>query len=532
MIKNITNLTLYHQVEQYRNSLTTALYFRNKKINFTQLIERIDIQADRLYYLGVRMNDVVTILSPNIIETVVTIYALNKIGAIISILHPLTSKNELVRNIKTTNSKFLFIVDARYHEYKKVLDGISINTYFLSARNDLSKIERIGFNFLYRKDNSYIDKSKLLSNVKYEKIDFIPNFDSTKPSFYLQSGGTTGVSKTVILNDKCISYPGSQSHNILGREIKGISMFGLLPFYHGFGISMGLHAPLMNEAASSLMIKYNIKEIAKKISKNQLNVLIVIPYLAKKLLKERSFSGKKLENLYATYVGADKINIKILKEFDKKMIKYGSENRLLQGYGLSESTAVNFVNTNINKRYGSVGKPLKDVKVIITKLDSFEKCKEGETGRILISSPSICLGYLNSSEKNLFTVIDNEKYLITGDIGYLDLDGFLFIQGRSVDVIKIAGYNVFPKDIEDIASNTPGIDNSCALFIDNQTHPYIALFIESKEDKKIIEKVKNNLCDNLPSYSIPEKIIQIDKIPLTNIGKINKIELLNKYHLK
>ena len=530
MIQNITNLTLYHQIEQYRDSDVTALYFRNKKISFKELISRIDIQANKLYSLGIRMDDVVTLLAPNLIETVVTIYALNKIGAIISILHPLTSKNELASSLKETNSKYLFVVDARYHVYKEVVEKTNIKTYFISARFDLSKIEKIGFALLYGKDNKCIDKKRLLCNIKEEKVDFIPNIDSLKPSIYIQSGGTTGKSKTVILNDKCISYPGSQSHNILGREIKGISMFGLLPFYHGFGISMGLHAPLMNEAACSLMIKYNIKEICKKIARNELNVLIVIPYLAKKLLKEKHFSGRKLDNLYATYVGADKIDIQTLKDFDNKMIKYGSENRLLQGYGLSESTAVNFVNTNIHNHYGSVGKPLRDVKIIITKLDSFNLCKENEVGRILIHSPSICLGYLNSDNNNLFKMIGKEKYLVTGDLGYLDKDGFLFLQGRCVDVIKIAGYNVFPTDIENLASNIKGVSSTCAIFVNNKTHPYIALFVESN-DKSIVNNIRNTLIENLPSYSIPEKIIVTNKMPLTNLGKINKVELQNKYRL-
>ena len=530
MIKNITNLTLYHQIEQYRNSDITALYFRNKKVSFKELISRIDIQASKLYSIGVRMDDVVTLLAPNIIETVITIYALNKIGAIISILHPLTSKNELINSYKETSSKFLFIIDARYYVYKSIIEENNINTYFLSARSDLSLVEKLGFSILYGKKNKVIDRNRLLCNIKNENVDFIPNIDSLKPSFYIQSGGTTGVSKTVILNDKCISYPGSMSHNILGRQIKGISMFGLLPFYHGFGISMGLHAPLMNEAACSLMIKYNGREICKKIARNELNVLIVIPYLAKKLLSNKHFSGKKLDNLYATYVGADKTSIKLIKEFDNRMIKYGSENRLLQGYGLSETTAVNFVNTYIYNQYGSVGKPLRDVKVIISKIDTFNLCKENEVGRILINSPSVCLGYLNSDNKNLFKMIGSEKYLVTGDLGYLDKNGYLFLQGRSSDVVKIAGYNVFLNDIENLANSIGLVNNSSAIYVNNVNHPYIALFVESK-DKNIVGEIYTKLRDNLPSYSIPEKVIVIDKLPLTKLGKVNKVELENKYRL-
>ena len=532
MNSKLLNLTLYHQIERFKDSLTTALYFRNHKISFKELIERVNIQADKFYSIGIRANDVVTLLSPNIVDTVVSIYALNKIGAIISILHPLTSPNELLSSIKETKSKFLLIVDARYYIYKGIIEKLQIETYFLSARQDLNIIEKIGFHILFRKENYFVDKKRLICKIEHKKCKFNTNIDSFKPSFYIQSGGTTGKSKTVILNDRCISFPGSQSSAILGREIKGISMIGLLPFYHGFGISMGLHAPLMNEAASSLMIKYNISEICKKIKRNELNVLIVIPYLARKLLNERKFSGEKLLNLYATYVGADKTDPKLIKDFDERMAKYGSENRLLQGYGLSESTAVNFVNTNIYSKDGSVGKPLKYVKVKIVHLDSFDECKEGENGRILISSPSICLGYLNNDNTNLFTEIDNNKYLITGDIGYLDKDGFLFIQGRNVDVIKIAGYNVFPYEIEKEANKVEGIITSCAIYCDNQKHPYITLFVETNnKDKKLIANIYKHLEEYLLHYSIPEKIILLNKLPLTKLGKIDKTKLKETYHL-
>ena len=519
------NLTLYNQIAKYSSSEEIALYFRNRKVSFKELIKRIDLRASQLYYLGIRKDEVVILLSPNVIDTVITLYALNKIGAIVSILHPLVSQNELIRNIELTKAKNLFILDARYYEYKNVLKKYDINTYFLSARDDLNIIEKIGFHFLFLSKNKYIDNKKLLSKIKFEKQEFEINADYLKPSIYLQSGGTTGKSKTIILNDQNISYPGSQSFNILGREIKGISMIGLLPFYHGFGISMGLHAPLMNEAASSLMIKYNGKEICRKIKKNQLNVLIVIPYLAKKLLKEKSFNGKKLQNLYATYIGADKSDTDLYKRFDDLMIKNNSNNRLLQGYGLSECVAVNFVNTFSNNKIGSVGKPLNDVNYLITKLDNFELVKKGETGRLLISSPSMCLGYLDKDKNDsLFKIINNKKYLVTGDLAYVDEEGYLFIKGRNVDVIKIAGYNVFPYLIEEKTNSIDEIKDSCALFIDNEKHPFIALFVVRNSD--ISQKaIYNILKEDLLQYSLPEKIIFIDKFPLTNIGKIDKNKL-------
>ena len=522
--------TLYLAIEKYRNSSSVALYFQNKTIHFPELLSRIDKMASVLVSLGIKKDTVVALLAPNVPETIITLYALSKIGAIASILHPLLPPEVLYESLVETKATHFIILDALACQYLEVLKRTDVKTYYISALPDLNPLMRIGFHTLYKKALKPLNKSNYLYKMTSD-INVEINRDGLKPSLYLRSGGTTGKSKTVVLNEEAINFVTRQSAEILCHETKGFSMIGLMPIFHGFGLAMGIHAPLSNDAASALMISYNGKEIVKKIKQNKINVLLTIPYLTDKLLARKDFSGKKLQNLIATYIGADKPEKRLFTEFNRRMEEASSINRLLEGYGLTETATVNFVNTLKNNKIGSVGKPLKGVKVKIinSNISYDEALKPLAIGEILISSPSLCLGYLNLSNEQQPFYYDKEgvKWLKTGDMGYLDADGFLFFINRVKDVYKIAGYNIFPHDIETLADEIEEVKSSAAIYINNPKHPYFTLYLESDTSDKqaLIAKVRKHLESHLIKYSIPEKILVYPNLPRTDIGKIDRNKL-------
>jgi long-chain acyl-CoA synthetase len=528
-------LTLYQWVALHRDSKNTALYYRGGKINYVTLLKRIDEMAVKLYSIGIRKDDVVSLLAPNVPETILCLYALNKIGAILSILHPLLPKSTLIESLSETKSKALILLDLRYPDYEEALRKLSLPVYFISAYPDLNPVIKAGFKAVFRKELRTIDKKRYLYRMKAGKDVEVPlNSDPFRPSVYLRSGGTTGKSKTVVLSDDSISFAGKQSEWILGHPIPGISMIGVLPLFHGYGLSMGVHAPLMNDAASALMVSYSGNEIIHKTRAGKLNVLIAVPYMANKLLSDPRFSGKKLRNLYATYVGADKPEESLFTRFNERMEKAGSENRLLEGYGLTETVTVNFVNTGKNFRIGSVGRPIQGVRLrIVTGGDYAHDIGPGKDGEILISSPSVCLGYLNTPKEKqpFFFDPDGTRWLLTGDVGHYDQDGYLYFRNRSTDVLKIAGYSVFPSDIERYAQEVKGVKESAAIYVPDERHPYVHLFVEKEEgvdEKALLTELKSHLKDHLIRYSVPEKITLMAQLPRTDVGKINRKELSKK----
>ncbi len=520
-------------MEKNRHCGETAVYFRSSKIGYEEFVRRVDECADRLFTVGVRKNTVVSILAPNVPDTIICLYALSKIGATISILHPLLPKNTLKQAIEETDSEYLLIMDALYHNYDDIVPSLNQKVYFVTAYVDLKPLIKPGFKILYHKDLKPVDSSRYLYKVKGKGEVFPVNDDADRPSIYLRSGGTTGKDKVVVINDHAISFVAAQSNDILGHSCIGHSMIGVLPIFLGFGLAMGIHAPLMNGAASYLMIDFDPKEVVKAIKKDRLDYMLTIPYLTEKLLNTKGFSGKKLRNLDATFIGADKPQLSLFDRFNDLMIENGSDNRLLQGYGLTETVTVNFVNRSYADKIGSVGRPLDGVKLRISKDNPDEDIGPNKPGNIMISSDSVCLGYLNTPKENQPFHYDEDgtKWLITGDIGYYDEDGYLFFMNRETDVVKIAGYNVFPSNIEKCAESVEGVRRAACVYVEDDRHPYCHLYITVEDgvnNSEILSRVASTFKSNLIRYSIPEKMEIVDDFPYTEIGKIDRKVLKQK----
>jgi len=526
-------MTLYEAVDVYRHSTRPALYFRSRTVRHDQFLRRVDHMASVLYDLGVRKDSVVSLLSPNLPEAIVSLYACNKIGAVVATLHPLLPPLELKEALEENHSAFLLLIDARYPAYEDVLKEVKVKTYFLSALKDLRPIERPFFRMLYRGKRKDIPKERYLYSYR-SSTSFPVNRDDHKPSLYLRSGGTTGKSKTVVLNDAAVNYVTSKSAFILGRNPSGKSMIGLLPLFHGFGLTMGVHAPLSNDAASCLMIGYDGDEICRKIAQGKLNILITIPYMTEKLLKNRHFRGRKLRNLIVTYIGADKPEEKLFDAFDRRMEEAKSPCRLREGYGMTETISVNFVNTDRNHRRGSVGKPLPGTSVRIVSLeDNSREVPVGQDGQIVVSSPSLFLGYLGVEKEKLPVKTDQSgaRWLYTGDIGHLDEGGYLYFRSRKTDVEKIAGFYVYPSAIEEEAGKVPGVKDAAAVYVPKAEHPYFVLYVEPEnpetDPKKLEEALRQALSLHLIRYSVPEKIV-FQALPRTSIGKIDRKKLVQE----
>ena len=508
-----------------------ALRFRGKEFSYDYLKDQVDKYASRLYNLGIRKDDVVCIAAPNIPSSIFAMYAVNSIGAINFIVHPLIPAKALEEDLKKTKAKLLLVLDQRYSIYKGIKQ---CPIYTISPKNELSPIEDFFYPIAYASKLKG-SKGHDLTSVPFTKEPIERNTDEYKPSFYLQSGGTTGKSKIVVLNDRAVNYQGENVAWILGdqyRYCKGSGMLGFLPMFHGFGLAMGVHAPLTNYATSDLMATYNEKEIGKLIKARKLRYLIVVPYLAKRMLKGKTLNDPSVSNLTHAFIGADKTNPTVFTEFDSIMEKNNSKCRLLEGYGLTETVTVVVVNRIFDRKPGSVCKPFPDVKLKVID-ENGNTLSTNQNGQICISAPCLALGYLNDKEATDKTFVTDEngiRWVLTGDEGYIDEDGFLFIKGRIKDMFKIAGFNIFPADIEDMTNKIEGVENCAAVYIDNPNHPYVHLFIKSDskniDTSELVKRVRKNLSNELIKYAIPEKITVIDKLPLTNVGKINKKKLI------
>ncbi len=337
--------------------------------------------------------------------------------------------------------------------------------------------------------------------------------------------------KIIELSNDSINNLAKKVPYIVNKSLKGKSMLAVLPTFHGFGLGMGVHAPLFNQASSALMMKFNPDLVIKWINQNKVNLIIGVPLLYQKLILNKNFQKAKLTNLEFCFIGGDIVQTKLINDFNDIMIKNHSNCRLLEGYGLTETVTVCAVNTLENYKIGSVGKPLKDIDVLVYE-DKILPCNE--IGEIYINSNTMMNGYLNDVEasNNIKQLINNKKYIKSGDLGYIDEDGFIYIKGRKKRVFKISGINVYPLEIEKIVlENNNVFDASMEYFINPKPHTNLYIILNKNyngDQKELISLLYKTLNERLIKYMIPQNIIVLNEFPKTKIGKIDHNKFIDK----
>ncbi len=516
--------TLYRAIEQYENCSLTALYFENKKISYKLLLKRIRCAVSYLKSKGISRDSTVTMALPNIPQTVYLFYALDAIGAKINIIHPLSSPSQIFEAMEKTRSEHAILLETLWGEHKKDFTNSFLSFHFVNPAYESSFALRYAFYLKYKKLK---ETDKIHSADKLYRMAECKKIFDRNPSencIYLHSGGTTGTPKIIALSDASINNLAKKAKTVLGGKTEGKSMLCVLPTFHGFGLGMGLHAPLANKAASALMMKFDSKKVVKWINQGKINLIIGVPLLYQKLLENKDFKNASLWNLTHCFVGGDNVLVYSIESFNKAMAEAGSKCMLLEGYGLTETVTVCTVNTKESCKIGSVGKPLEDISIEIRD-ESLNLQKAGEVGEVFVSGDTQMNAYLNDSEATDKTLIeiDGRLWVRTGDLGYLDSDGFLFLKGRKKRMFKISGINVYPAEIEKACCSCGEVYEAALEFF-TEPKPHTKLFIiKSRDSKRSEDETRSELYSLLSArflkYELPKEIIFLKEFPRTKVGK-------------
>ena len=538
----MTDLTMYQALlmmaNKYPNDL--ALYYQGTKITFKSLIKRINETADILYHaLGIKENDVVLISQPNIPETVVLFYAVNKIGAVSNLVHPFTPFIQVKEIMEKTNTKVAFIFEQRIakevDKYRELLNKV----YVTRIEDDLPFFKKLYYhvfmNFRIRKK---LGKQKAINfpgfnyvtNLKLTNKDTpVVPLTNNKCSVLLPSGSTTGKPKTICLNDRSFNYIAMHSDAFMSlnkEELRGHKMLSILPSFHGFGLCMTMHAPLVNGFASILIPRFRVKKVVKVMNKIKPTAICGVPTIYEKLLKEPSFiKSSSLKNLHCCFCGGDTLSNELLNNFNNTMRQAGSKCRLFQGYGLTEAIAVNCVNTFETSKDGSLGKPIPDAIFKIVD-ESGKELARNQIGEIILKSEAVMLNYYQDEGATKECL--KAGYLYTGDLGYMDDDGFIYFKSRKKRVVKVSGVAVFPSEVEQLIMTISEVDNCAAISVpDKKLQNSIKVFVVSSYENK--NELKGKIIETCRKYlikwSVPTEVEFKDSLPLTNLGKVDFIKL-------
>ncbi len=537
------NLTCYDYLKMHAKRLGDfdAVLAFGSRIKLSRIISDADAIAAYINSIGIKSGDSVTVFLPNVVHGFVTFYALNKIGVIANIVHPLTSPDVLKENIETTKSKAIFILDILAADYADMLNQTGIpciicsnSDYVLApivpALRVFEKVKGKGVNS-FKNSIKYL---KAVSAGKGKKS--VDCHDGAQIAVYLHGGGTTGKSKTIMLSSNNLNNL-SEKLNALDVPHKAGDEYSLfvLPMFHAFGLGIAMHFPITHGFTSIPMPQFNAETANKHMKKHKVTFVLGVPNMFKKLMEDKGFDGPHLKNLRLVFCGGDFLSEKLVKEFNATVAKNGGNGKLFRGYGLTEVSSVCTVNTYENCREDSIGKPLGDIKVEIWD-EMKNRLPAGQTGEIVVCGDTAMLGYYNGDNtvRNDGVYIDKNgvRWVLTGDLGYKDSDGFVFFTGRKKRMIIISGYNVYPSDIENAVLHLPFVNEACAVqgYIKNK--PCVKLCVTLKgniSQSDAINQIQTYCKKNLARFSCPRKIEVMESFPRTKMAKVDFMSLSDKY---
>ena len=539
----VPNMSIYEYLkEQNKDNMDgIALNYFNHKITFRHLFDDIDLFAKAMRSQGIRPGDVVTICMPNTPEAVIAFYAVNKIGAIANMVHPLSAEEEIKYSLNATDSVMIIAIDLAYKKIKEVIDETKVyKTIIVSAGDSMPKALKIGYKLTKgrkvekpKSSEDYMYWHEFLMKGKRYSEKVLAQTSKDQPAVILHSGGTTGVPKNILLSNGNINAVPEQAKIMLPELNSEDSMLAVLPLFHCFGLVVCVHVPLCLNANSILVPQFDAKRFDKLLTKYNPTLVPGVPTLFEALVTNKHMDNVDLSFIKYVVSGGDTLTPAKNEVVNNFLKEHNCHKTIIQGYGMTETTGPATFGALGTDVLGSVGISLPGNEIKIVNPTTREECKPGETGEILITGPGVMLGYLDN-EKETNDMLEKDKkgkiWVHTGDLGYMNEDGILFFAQRLKRMLIVSGYNVYPSHIEDVINSHPSVLNCGVIGV---PHPYKVqvpkAYIVLNSDVKLSAKVKSDIKEycqkNLAAYMMPKDFEFRESLPKTLVGKVNYREL-------
>ncbi|MBR2414742.1 MAG: acyl--CoA ligase [Clostridia bacterium] len=529
----------WHHKEDY-----AMLQFMGKDIMRSEFLADVDSLA---YYfkeeLGLQTGDAFTLFTPNTIEEVVMLFALNKIGCIAALVHPLIPTEAMRSSVEYTKSKGILILDAMAPLHAKALQEMGVKVVVCAPAVYAVPAEK---KFAIRPNEQALSAcgegfdyeffGDILARNQGKTVDCIKR-NGNATALYMNGGGTTGVSRTIRLSSRNINAAindATDAFIAFDCPAGTYANISALPFFHAFGLCAVLLSALFSGQKSILMPKFDADEYIKLLKNNKIFEVVGVPNMFRKLLDTPEFYGEHLKHVRYAYIGGDNVPFDFLNRFNTIMAENGSIALLMAGYGLTECSACDTTNSLWAYKPGTVGTDLVYSHIEIFD-DDYNVVPRGTVGELGMTGEVVMQGYLmpdGRENEGVYIDKDGKRWVMTGDLASMDEEGFITFIARKKRLIIIAGFNVFPADIENLLEPLPFIHECCAVqgYDDNQK-PIVRLYITLSENGDIAKldeykKVITELCEEkLNSYSVPRDIRVLDAMPRTRMEKIDFVRL-------
>lgn len=530
--------TMYEAVkkiaEQYPDNI--AFDFMGKSTTYKKLVEEIDTCAKALRTIGIGDGDKVTIAMPNCPQSIYLFYAINAVGGIANMIHPLSAEKEIEFYLNESGSVTAITLDQFYHKFEHIRHNTKVvNIVIASIKDALAQPIKAGYMLTEgRKIAKIPDDAPVIRWKEFMKLskhcfyNFRAQKKSEDPAVILYSGGTTGTTKGIVLTNRNFNALGQQviAANPMFRT--GDKMLAAMPIFHGFGLGVCIHTMLSQGGRCILVPRFTPKTYAKDLVKNRCNFIAGVPTLYEALLRLPDMEGKDLSCLKGVFSGGDSLSIELKKKMDKFLYDHNATIQVREGYGTTETVTACCLTPSHMAKEGSIGLPFPDTYIKIVEPDTDRELPYGEEGEVLLAGPTVMKEYMGHPEetaKTLRTHADGLTWVYTGDLGVMDEQGFVYFKGRAKRMIVTSGYNVYPAQIENILDAHELVQMSCVIGVpDSYKMQKVKAFVKLVPEAEKSEETKQILLDyckkNIAKYAMPYDISFKDDMPKTLVGKV------------
>ena len=520
-------------VRRYPNHI--AYDFMGKNTTYSEMWEKVNACAKSLKAIGVREGDKVMICMPNTPQTLNMFYAVNMVGAVAVMVHPLSAESEIAFYLRDSNAVCAMTLDQFYPKFEKIMGTVDLQALIItSIQDELQPVKAIAYYLMQGRKNrvvgprqnvimwkDFLHRGKTIEIYKIKR-------KAQDPAAILFSGGTTGITKGILLSNLNFNALAVQIVATNPMFHAGDKMLAVMPMFHGFGLGVSIHSMIANGGHCILIPRFNAKSYAEMLGKFKPNFIAGVPSLFEALLRNSDLDGTDLSCLKGVFSGGDSLSPELKKRFDKFLTEHGASVTIREGYGTTECVTASCLTPIHRQKENSIGVPFPDTYYKIVKPGTTEEVPYGEEGEICLSGPTMMLEYVNHPEETASTRrqhADGLTWIHTGDLGVMDEEGFVYFRQRIKRMIITNGYNVYPSQMEAVIDACDYVQMSCVIGVpDPRKMQKVKAFIVLKPGFVPTEATKKAIMDycktHIAKYALPYDIEFRDDLPKTLVGKV------------
>jgi long-chain acyl-CoA synthetase len=497
-----------------------SLEFNEKKWSYREVQQIANQLAGALYQKGFKKGDRLSIMLPNCPHYIFSAFAVFRLGGIVVQTNPMYVERELDYQLNDTDAKWMICHDSVYERVKKVQSKTSLKNIIIvqTSEDEIGPIDE---------DEYFFDDFLATFREDAPAISINPSEDIAVLQY---TGGTTGVSKGVMLTHQNFITQIEQFYEYLLKRFDSPSnhnpvVISFLPLFHIFGFVNVTLTGFRFGYKQVIIPRFETKTVLELIKKEPPLIFLGVPTMFTSMLHFPNVNTYGIEKIKGFFCGSSPLPQGIYDSFKKLM---GEDTYISDGYGLSEATSGTISNPYSLIKVGSVGIPIPKTEAMIaleTDQGGVKEAPVGMKGEILVRGPQVMKGYWNKPEETAATLKDG--WLHTGDIGYMDDDGYFYVVDRKKDMIIASGYNVYPREVEEILYQIPEVREAMVIGIpDEYRGETVKAFISLKNGQSVTEEYIYQFCkDNLAAYKVPKHFEFRDELPKSAVGKLLKREL-------